>query len=97
MLVIDADALKPVDFLNLVHQVARQRHFSLNPQDVLGNRRSAYQGFACLDVIPFVNIDVLAAGNEVFLLVSHVHRRDGHLLFAFFSGFGDAHIAVDLA
>jgi hypothetical protein len=74
MLVVDAHPLQPVNLLNFIHQVARQGHFALDPQDVLGDGRATDQGLAGFDIIAFVNIDMLAARDQVLFFVADIHR-----------------------
>src|ERR1700756_3677182 len=68
VLVRDVDALEPVDFLDFVHQVSLQLFFAEHSQDVVRVERAVHQGFASLDALAFLHVDVNAARNRVFLL-----------------------------
>src|ERR1035438_8972386 len=68
MLVVDVDALQAVDFLNLVDQVLLEFLFTEHGQDVVRIARTIHQGFAGLDLLAFLNLDMDAAGQRVFAL-----------------------------
>jgi hypothetical protein len=67
VLVVDLDALQPVDLLDLVHEVASERLLALDLQDVVRVRRAIHQGLAGADVVALVDGDVLALRDQVLL------------------------------
>src|ERR1700740_2502016 len=77
VLVVDPHTLQPIDFLNLVDQIARQLLNPENPQDVVRDPVAVHQQVTLLDVIPFLDADVLAFGDQILdgLLISF-GRRD---------------------
>src|SRR5271163_994710 len=66
VLVVDPHTLQPIDFLNLVDQIARQLLNPENPQDVVRDPVAVHQKVTPLDVIPFLDADVLAFGDQIF-------------------------------
>ena len=72
MLVVDVDALQPVDFLNLVDQVLLQFLFAEHRQDVVRVAGSVHERLAGFHALAFLDVDVDAAGQGVFALLAVV-------------------------
>ena len=89
MLVIDPDTLQPVNLLDLIDQVFGQSHLTLDLENILRNRRAADQRFTGPDVVSLVHIDMLAARNQIFLLIADVDRGNRDLLLALLGALGD--------
>src|SRR2546428_8077924 len=66
MLIVDVDALEPIDLLDFVDQVSLQFLFSQDPQDVVRITRAVHQSFTGVDILAFLNIDVNAPRQQVF-------------------------------
>ena len=66
VLVVDVDALQPVDLLDLIDEVALQFLFTQHAQNVVRIARTVHQGFAGPDILAFLNVDVHAARQQVF-------------------------------
>ena len=77
MLVVDLHALQPIDLLDLIGEVGGQRLHTHDRQDVVRHGVAVHQQVATLDVVAFLNRDVLALGDQVFLgLLALVIRDD---------------------
>ena len=61
VLVIDIDALQPVDFLDFVHEILLQFLLAQDRQDVVGIARAVHERFTRLDAFAFLDGDVHAA------------------------------------
>jgi hypothetical protein len=61
VLVVDVDALQPVDLLDLVHQVSLQLLLSLHAQDVVGVDRAVHERLSGAHALPFLDADVGSA------------------------------------
>src|SRR5580693_9358615 len=66
VLVVDGDALEPVDVLDLVDQVAGKLLDALDRQDVVRCRIAFDDIVALLDEIAVLQMDVLALGDQIF-------------------------------
>src|SRR4029077_6606326 len=67
VLVVDVYALEAVNLLNGVNQVRLRELFAENREQVVQVERAIDEGFAGLDVVAFLNVDVHAARNGIFL------------------------------
>src|SRR5215831_18786103 len=65
MLIVNANTLQSVYLLNLVNQIARQLLNPENPQDVVGDPVAVHQKISLLDVISFLDADMLTFGNQI--------------------------------
>ena len=65
VLVVDVDALQPVDLLDFVDEVAVQRLLAKDRQDVVRVARPVHQRLARADAIAFLDVDVHAARQRV--------------------------------
>src|SRR6202045_881443 len=65
VLVVDRDALEPVDVLDLVDQVAGKLLDALDRQDVVRRRVAFDDIVALLDEIAVLHVDVLALGHQI--------------------------------
>ena len=65
VLVVDVDALQAVDLLDLVHQVPLQLLLAPHAQDVVGVDGAVHERLAGLHPLPFLDVDVGAAGKLV--------------------------------
>ena len=65
VLVVDVDALQPVDLLDFVHEVRLQRLLAEHVQDVVRVRRTVHQRLARPDALAFLHVDVHAARQRV--------------------------------
>ena len=72
VLVVDVDALQPVDFLDLVDQVLLQFLLAEHVQDVVRVARAVHQRIAGLHALAFLHVDVDAARDRVFALLAVV-------------------------
>src|SRR5262245_44101833 len=78
VLVVDADALQPVDLLDLVDEVAGQLLDAFDRQNVVRRRVAFDDEVALFDDVAVLQVDVLALGNEIFpRLLALVGRLDG--------------------
>src|SRR5271163_3045023 len=93
MLVVDTHALQPVDFLDFVDQVFRQRLLAENRQDVMRIRRAFHQRLASLDGIAPMHRDMRALGIMVISFLANF-RRDFDLALAL-GVFPEGDLAVD--
>ena len=91
MLVVDVNALHPVDVLDFFHQVARQILLALDLQDVVQLGVAFGKQIARLDEVALLHGDVLALGDQVFLgLARFRHDHDLALALAFRAERADA-------
>ena len=67
VLVVDGDALQPVDLLDLVDQIGGELLDALDRQDVVRGGVALDDGIALLDHVAILQVDVLALGDQVFL------------------------------
>src|SRR6267143_586991 len=67
VLVVDVDALEAVNLLNGINQVRLRELFAEDGEQVMQVERAIDEGLTGLDVVPFLNVDVHAAGDGVFL------------------------------
>ena len=65
VLVVDLHALQPVDVLDLVHQVVRQRLDAQHLQNVVRHARPVDQRVATPHEVAFLHRDVLALRDQV--------------------------------
>ncbi len=65
VLVVDVDALQPVDLLDFVDQVALQRLFAEHVEDVVRVARPIHQCLTGPDALPFLHVDMNAARQRV--------------------------------
>ena len=65
VLVVDVDALQPVDLLNLVDQVALQRLLAEHVEDVVRVARPVHQRLAGAHPLALLDVDVDAARQRV--------------------------------
>ena len=65
VLVVDIDALQPVDLLDLVDEVGRELLHALDRQDVVRCRISVDDVIALLDHVAILQVDVLALRDQV--------------------------------
>src|SRR5437762_1018447 len=96
VLVIDVDALEAVDLLNGVDEIGLREFFAEDGQQVVQVGRTVDDSFAGFDVFAFLNVDVDAARNRIFLAGLAVFAFDvdfAHTL----SDFAVANDAVDFA
>src|SRR5205814_1214601 len=74
VLIRDVHTLKPVDFLDFVHQVRLQLLFAQHGKNVVRVEWAVHERFARLHALSLLHIDVNAAGHRIFLLgtvISH--------------------------
>ena len=81
VLVVDLDALEPVDLLDFVHQILGQLLFAKDAQDVVRVGGAVHERLARLDLVAFAHREVLALGDEEFLGIA-VFRCHHHLALA---------------
>ena len=95
MLVVDLDTLQAVDLLHLIDQVVGQGLDAQHPENVVRNRVAVHQCVTHFHVIPFLDVDVLALGDEEFARLLFVVGRDDDdaslrfVILAKFDGPGD--------
>src|SRR5215472_11318193 len=95
VLVIDAHALEPVDVLDLVDEVAGKLLDAFDRQNIVRRRITLDDEVALLYHIAFLQVDVLAFGNEIFPgLLILVGRFDADATFVFVVA-AEAHGAGD--
>ena len=93
MLVIDLDALEPIDLLDFIDQVLGNFFFAKDRQNIMGIGRAVHKGLARAHIIAFVHADVFALRDQILTRVSHLGRDYN---FALALGvFSEAHHAVD--
>ena len=80
VLVVDADALRAVDLLDLVGHVPLQLLLALDGEDVVRRRIALGQGIARLDALAFLDHDVRAARDEDLALLPVLGLDDELLL-----------------
>ena len=101
MLVVDGNALEPVDLLDLVDEVRRELLLALDAKDVVRVCRPVLQRLARADAVTRLDVDVLALGDEVLAgLVGErravmAERRDDDLALAL-GVLAEGDLAVDL-
>src|SRR5215471_8590698 len=77
MLVVDRDALQPIDVLDLVDEIGGELLDALDRQNVVRRRVALDDGVALLDHVAVLQMDVLALGDQVLLrLFAFVGRLD---------------------
>ena len=76
MLVVDPHPLEAVDLLDLVHQVFLHRLDSLDLEDVVRVDRALGQPVAGVDVVPLLDVHVLALGDQVLARLARVPDHD---------------------
>ena len=74
VLVVDVDALQPVDLLDFVHQVLLQLLLAEHPQDVVRVARTVHQLLARAHALALVHVHVHAARQRVLARLA-AHRR----------------------
>src|SRR5258706_128265 len=67
VLVVDVDALEAVDLLNGVDEIGLREFFAEDGQQIVQVGRTVDESFAGFDVFAFLNVDVDAARNRIFL------------------------------
>src|SRR5579883_273250 len=78
VLVIDRDALQPIDILDLVDEIAGKLLDPFDRQDVVRRRIAFDNEVALLDHVAVLQVDVLALGDEVLpWLLILIGRLDG--------------------
>ena len=96
MLVVDVDALQPVDFLNRIDQVGLRVLFAEDGQQIVRVERAVNERLAGADVLAFLHVDVHAARDGVFLHRLAILALDVDLALAL-GDFAVLHDAVDFA
>ena len=97
MLVVDVHALEPIDLLNLIHEVALERLFTQDAEDVVRIARAVHQRLARSDPIAFLHVHMDAPRQQVFSrLGTRLVRHDDDLAKSLRNA-AVAHDAVDLA
>src|SRR5215467_13701348 len=77
MLVVDRNALQPIDVLDLVDEIGGELLDALDRQDVVRRRIALDDGVALLDQIAVLQVDVLALRDQVLLgLCALIGRLD---------------------
>ena len=76
VLVIYLHALQAVDLLNFLDQVMGQHLDAKHSEDVVGHWVAIHQRIAGFHVIAFLNADVLAPGDQIFLGLALAACRD---------------------
>ena len=71
VLVVDAHALEPIDFLHFVDQIFGQRFLAENVQNIVRVRRAVHQSLAGTNPIPVMDADMLPLGNQIFARLAH--------------------------
>ena len=82
MLVVDADALRAVDRLDLAQQVVLHRLLALDRQDVLRHQRPVDERLARDDVVAPLHAQVLALRHEVLAIEAALALDDDRALAA---------------
>ena len=80
MLIINSHILSPINVLDLLKKILLKRLFTANAQYIMGNQRTVSQGFACLNLISRVHVQMLIMRH----MMIHFHFRlgsngNGHL------------------
>ena len=96
MLVVDVDALQAVDLLNRIHEVGLGVLFAEDRENVVRVERTIDQSLPSPDVLAFLNVDVHAARDGVFLHCPAIFALDVNLALAF-GNFAVLDDAVDFA
>ena len=76
VLVVDADALQPVDVLDLVHEIVRELLDALNRKDVVRRRVAFDDVVALLDEVAILQMDVLALRDQVLDRLARPSRSE---------------------
>ena len=77
VLVVNVDALEPVDFLDFVHQVLLQLLFTEHRQDIVGVARAVHERLAGFYPFPLLHGHVDAARQQVLLGLGTIrHHND---------------------
>src|SRR5262245_16069938 len=77
MLVVDRNALQPIDVLDLVNEIGGEFLDALDRQNVVRRRIALDDGIALLDQVAVLQVDVLALRDQVFLgLFALIGRLD---------------------
>ena len=78
MLVVDGDALQPVDLLDLVDEIVGQLLDALDRQDVVRCRMTIEQELALLDAIALLHGEMPSLGDQILdRLAAVLVRHDG--------------------
>ena len=81
VLVVDVDALQPVDLLDLVDEVGGELLHALDRQNVVRRRIAVDDVIALLHDVAVLQMDVLALGDQIFdRLRAFLVRDDGEAL-----------------
>ena len=67
VLVIDLDALQPIDVLNFIDDVAGKLFHTLQPQNVMGIHWTIDNDFALIDNLPIMGHDVFVLRDQVLM------------------------------
>jgi len=67
VLVVDVDTLQAVDLLNGVYKVGLGELFTENREQVVEIERTVDEGLTGTDMLAFLDVDVNAAGDGIFL------------------------------
>ena len=76
VLVVDVDALQPVDLLDLVDEVSRKLLHALDRQNVVRRRIAVDDVIALLDDVAVLKVNVLALRDQIFDRLAAVLLRD---------------------
>ncbi len=96
VLVVDVYALEAIDLLNGVDEIGLCELLAKNGEKVMEVERAVNQGFASLDVVTFLNVDVHATRNGVFFGGFAILALDVNLAHAL-GDFAVANDAIDFA
>src|SRR5262249_24959508 len=96
VLVVDVDALEAVDLLNRVYEIGLRKLFAEDGQQVVQVGRTVDECLTSANVFAFLNVDVDAARNRIFLGGFPVFAFDVDLAHAL-GNFAVADDAVDFA
>ncbi len=96
MLVVDVHALQAVNLLDGIDQVRLRELFSEDGEQIVQVERAVDEGFAGLDVVAFLNVDVHTTRDGVFLRGFAILTLDVDFAHAL-GDFAVANRAVDLA
>src|SRR3989441_4877735 len=94
VLVVDVDALQPVDLLDLVDQILLQVLLAFDPQDVMWIARPVDERVAGAHALPLLDVDVHALGDFVLAALARLFVFDDDLALAL-DDLAVAHDAVD--
>ena len=76
VLVVDVDALQPVDFLDLVDEIGGQFLDALDRQNVVRRRIAVDDVIALLDNVAILQMDVLALRDQIFDRIGALFARN---------------------